>query len=195
MESAIRITWTRLIVGLILGALSATILLLRAVMPGPNVVITNRKTLQSLLLMPEELRRFPVEQYLARGDWFIYRLSTQPNGRRDWRLHIVAAAPEADKWKNAFHGYLGPRGECIERRRSVLGPEQVRRIYFRPNSKAGVCGVVEFKSTEPSSELYITFAYYEPAPPSRLWGTRYGRFLASVLRRIGLPIDAVTQVS
>ena len=101
METAIRITWTRLIVSLILGVLLATILLLRAAMPGPNAVITNRNSFQSLLLMPEELRKFPVEQYLARGDWFIYRL----------------------------------------------------------------------------------------------WGTKYGRFLASVLGRIGLPIDAVTQVS
>jgi len=81
--------------------LLATILLLQAATPGPNVVITNRSSFQSLLLMPEELRKFPVEQYLARGDWFIYRL----------------------------------------------------------------------------------------------WGTKYGRLLASVLRRIGLPIDAVTQVS
>jgi hypothetical protein len=100
MESAIRITGARLIVSLILGVLLATILL-RAAMPGPNVVITNRSSFQSLLLMPEELRKSPVEQHLARGDWFIYRL----------------------------------------------------------------------------------------------WGTRYGRFLASVLRKIGLPIDAVTQVS
>lgn len=101
MGLTIRITWTRLIIGLILGVLLATVLLLRAAMPGPNVVITNRSSFQSLLLMPEELRKFPVEQHLARGDWFIYRL----------------------------------------------------------------------------------------------WGTKYGRLLASVLRRIGLPIDAVTQVS
>ena len=90
-----------MIVGLILGVLPATILLLRSAMLGPNAVITNRNSFQSLLLMPKELRQFPIEQYLARGDWFIYRL----------------------------------------------------------------------------------------------WGTKYGRFLASVLRRIGLPIDAVTQVS
>ena len=190
-----RITWTRLIVGLILGVLLATILLLRAAMPGPNAVITNRKTFQSLLLMPKELRKFPVEQYLASGDWFIYRLSTRPDGRRDWRLHIVSAVGEVDKWKNAFHGYLEPRGECIERRRSALGPEQVQRIYFSSNTKTGVSSVVDFKSTEPSGELYITFAYYEPGPPNRLWGTKYGRLLASVLRKIGLPIDAVTQVS
>jgi len=38
MESAIRITWTRLIVGLICGVLLAIILLLRAAMPGPNVL-------------------------------------------------------------------------------------------------------------------------------------------------------------
>lgn len=194
METAIRITGTRLIVSLILGVLLATILLLRAVMPGPNVVITNRKTLQSLLLMPKELRKFPVEEYLARGDWFIYRLSSQPNGRRDWRLHIVSAVGEVNKWKNAFHGYLEPRGKCIEHG-SPQRPGQARRVYFRSNIKAGVSGVVDFKSTEPSGELYMTFAYYEPGPPNRLWGTKYGRFLASVLRRIGLPIDAVTQVS
>jgi hypothetical protein len=195
MEMTIRITGTRLIVGLILGVLLATILLLRAAMPGPNAVITNRSSFQALLLMPKELRAFPVEQYLAPGDWFIYRLSTKPNDRREWRLHIVSAVAEADKWKSAFLGYLEPRGQCIERRRSTLGPEQVQRVYFHSNIKAGVSGVVDFKSTEPSTELYITFAYYEPGRPNRLWGTKYGRLLASVLRRIGLPIDAVTQVS
>jgi len=193
MESAIRITGARLIVSLILGVLLAAILL-RAAMPGPNVVITNRKTFQSLLLMPNELRKFPVEQYLAQGDWFIYRLSTKPNDRRDWRLHIVSGVAEADKWKNAFLGYLEPRGKCIEHG-SAQRPGQARRVHFRSNSKASVYGVIEFKSAEPSGELYITFAYYEPAPPNRLWGTKYGRLLASVLRKIGLPIDAVTQVS
>jgi hypothetical protein len=183
-----------LTVSLILGVLLATILLLRAAMPGPNVVITNRSSFQALLLMPEELRKFPVEQYLAQGDWFIYRLSTRPNGRRDWRLHIVSAVGQVDKWKNAFLGYLEPRGKCIEHG-SPQRPGQARRVYFRPNSKAGISAVLEFKNAEPSGELYITFAYYEPGPPNRLWGTKYGRFLASVLRRIGLPIDAVTQVS
>jgi len=183
-----------LIIGLILGVLLATVLLLRAAMPGPNVVITNRSSFQSLLLMPEELRKFPVEQYLARGDWFIYRLSTKPNDQRAWRLHIVSAVAETDKWKNAFLGYLEPRGKCIEHG-SPQRPGQARRVYFRSNSKAGISAVLEFKSAEPPGELYITFAYYEPGPPDRLWGTKYGRFLASVLRRIGLPIDAVTQVS
>ncbi len=193
-ETAIRITRTRLIVGLILGVLLATVLLLRAATPGPNVVITNRGSFQSLLLMPKELRAFPVEQHLTQGDWFIYRLSSQPNGRRDWRLHIVSVVGEADKWKNAFHGYLEPRGKCIEHG-SPQRPGQAHRVYFRPNNKSGISAVIEFKSAEPSGELYITLAYYEPGPANRLWATKYGRLLASVLRKMGLPIDAVTQVS
>jgi len=145
--------------------------------------------------MPKELRKFPVEQYLASGDWFIYRLSTKRNGQRDWRLHIVLSTDSgAGMWKNAFLAYLAPRGQCIEH----VGPQkrwEPRTIYFRSNSRPDVSAVLEFKYAEPSGGLYITFAYYEPCPPNRLWGTKYGRFLASVLRRIGLPIDAVTQVS
>lgn len=184
-----------MIVGLILGVLLAAILLLRAATPGPNAVITNRSSLQALFLMPKELREFPTEQYLAPGDWFIYRLSTKPNAGRDWRLHIVSAASEADKWKNAFLAYLGPRGKCADRVRPEKWGQTRRVVYFRSNSKPGISATLESKYAESSGGLYITFAYYEPDPPNRLWGTKYGRFLASVLRRIGLPIDAVTQVS
>lgn len=193
MEIRIRITRIRLIVGGILVVLLGIVLLLRTAVVGPNAVITNRNTFQSLLVIPKELREFPVEKYIAQGDWFIYRRCARPNGPHHWRLQVVAADDDLEKWKDAFRSYLEPRGKYIERWSDALWPKQPQRMYLRPDSAADASGAVTFKNA--SGELYITFAYYQPRCAHRLWQTKYGRFLASLLCKIGLPVDTITRPS
>jgi len=180
-----------LIIGGILVVLLGIVLLLRTAVVGPNAVITNRNTFQSLLVIPKELREFPVEKYIAQGDWFIYRRCARPNGPRHWRLQIVAPADDLEKWKDAFRSYLKRRGECIEPASNARWPKQAQTMYVRPDSTTGASSIVTFKNA--SGELYITFAYYQPRSADRLWRTKYGRFLASLLCKIGLPVDAVTR--
>lgn len=193
METAIRITWTRLIVGLILGVLLATILLLRAATPGPNTIITNRHSFQALLAVPRELRAFPVERYIAEGDWFIYRFAAPPRGRCQWRLQVAARSADLEKWKVAFRDYLEMRGESLDRTGSASSSGPVLQMYSRADRNPSSLELVRFDAI--CDELHITFAYYEAATPNKIWGTKYGRFLASILRRVGLPIDAVTHVT
>jgi hypothetical protein len=193
MEIRIRLTRIRLIIGGILVVLLVIVLLLRTAVVGPNAVITNRNTFQSLLVIPKELREFPVEKYIAQGDWFIYRRCARPNGPRHWRLQIVAPADDLQKWKEAFCSYLEPRGKYIERWSEALWPKQPQRMYLRPDSAADASGTVTFKNA--SGELYITFAFYQPRSAHRLWQTKYGRSLASLLCKIGLPVDTITRPS
>lgn len=188
MEIAIRITKRRLVVSGIVAVLLVGALLLRLALPGPNAVIAGRKSLRARLALPKDLRQFPVEQYVGRTDWFVYRYAVYPSGSCHWHLYIVCAAGDADKWRRAFRSYLQTRGRYYERGGDATLAGQVHRLFWRNDS--GGSALIYLKNV--SGRLQITFEYRKARRRSRIWRTKFGRYLASVLLKAGLPIDAIT---
>ena len=181
----------RVIVGGLIAFLVTSTLLLRLAVPGPNAVIGCRNSLRARLAIPEDLREFPVEQYVERTDWFVYRYAAYPSGSCHWRLRIVCAAGEAEKWRREFRRYLQTRGKCIERGGDATIASQERIFFLRQDS--GGSAFVWMGSL--SDRLQITFEYRKARRRSRIWRTRFGRYLAAVLLKVGLPVDAITSPS
>ena len=191
MQITIRITRRRVIVGGILAALLAGVVLLRAAHPGRDAVFAGRNGIRARLAIPKDLQEFPVEQYAGRGDWYVYRQVVAPRGACNWHLKITCAYDNADKWTTAFRRYLQKRGRCIERGGDAMLVGQEQRLYMLQDS--GGSATVRLKNLQGS--LHITFEYYKPRKQSRIWQTRFGRYLATVLLRMGVPIDAMTRES
>ena len=189
MQITIRITWRRLILGGILAALLAGILLLRLARPGPNAVIASRNSIRARLAIPKDLREFPVEQYIERTDWFAYRYAAYPSGSCHWQLYIVCAANDAEKWCRAFRKYLQTRGKYYERGGDATLAGQELRFVLRQDS--GGSALIWLRNL--SGRLQITFDYRKARKPSSIWQTKFGRYLATVLLKVGMPIDAITR--
>lgn len=188
MEITIRITKRRLIVGGILAVFLVSVLLLRLSLPSPNAVIARRNSLRARLALPKDLRQFPVEQYVGGTDWFVYRYAVYPSGSCHWQLYIVCAAGDTDKWCRAFRGYLQTRGKYFERGGDATLAGQVHRLFWRNDS--GGSALIWLKNL--SGRLQITFEYRKARRRSRIWRTKFGRYLASVFLKAGLPIDVIT---
>jgi len=189
MEITIRITNRRLIVGGILAVSLAGVMLLRLALPGPNAVIARRNSIQARLAIPEDLRQFPVEQYIGRWDCYVYRRVARPRGRCYWRLQIICADNDAEKWCQAFRRYLQTRGKYFERGGDATIAGQEHTFYL--NQDSGGSAIVWLRNL--SGRLQITFEYRKVRRPSRIWRTKFGRYLASVLLKVGLPMDAITR--
>jgi len=188
MEIRIRITRMRVIIGGLLVLLFVGVLLLRFAFPGPNAVIADRNSIRGRLALPKELREFPVEQYTGRGDWYVYRYVARLRGSCDWHLQIFCVENDAEKWGRAFRGYLQMRGKYTERGGDATIAGQEHRFYL--NQDSGGSAVVRLRNL--SGRLQISFECRKVRKPSRIWRTRFGRYLASVFLKAGLPIDAIT---
>ena len=189
MQITIRITKRRLIVVGILAVLLASICLLRLALPGPNAAIGDRNSIRARLAIPKDLRQFPVEQYTAQRDWYVYRHVAYPSRACHWQLYIVCADDDAEKWCRAFRDYLNTRGRCIERGGNAMLAGQELRFYLSQDS--GGSAFIWLRNV--SGRLQITFEYRKARRRSRIWQTKFGRYLAAVLLKIGLPIDAITR--
>ena len=185
-----RITRTRIIVACVLVVSLGIVFFIRIIKRGPSTTIGNRRSLRAVILMPKDLRQFPVEKYVKSGDLFIYHISDRRDGYRHCRLQIDTAEGDLNDWKDAFRDYLKARGEFTEpRRRGSPQP-----MLFRW-SNADSHGWVAFKVPGSAGELSISFELYELGPVHRLLRTRFGRFLALLLAKIGYPLDAITQAT
>ncbi len=185
-----RITRTPIIVACVLVVSLGIFFFIRIVKRGPSTTIGSRRSLRAIILMPKDLRQFPVEKHVKSGDSFIYHISDRRDGYRHCRLQIDTAEGDLNDWKDAFRNYLKARGEFTEpRRRGSPQP-----MLFRWSS-ADSHGWVTFKVPGSAGELSISFELYELGPVHRLLRTRFGRFLALLLAKIGYPLDAITQAT
>lgn len=186
-----RITRTRIIVACVLVVSLGIVFFVRIIRRGPSTTIRSRRSLRAVILMPKDLRQFPVEKYVKSGDSFIYHISDRRDGYRHCRLQIDTAEGNLNDWKDAFRNYLNAHGQFTEPRRR--GSSQL--MVFRPRSSADSHGWVMFKVPGSAGELSISFELYELGPVRRLLRTRFGRFLALLLAKIGYPLDAITQAT
>lgn len=185
-----RITRTRIIVACALVVSLGVLLFIVIIRRGPSTTIRSRRSLRAIMLMPKDLRQFPVESYVKSGDSFVYHISDRRDGYRHCRLQIDTAEGDLNEWKDAFRDYLKARGDFTEpRRRGSRQP-----MLFRWSS-ADSHGWVAFKGPGPAGEMSISFESYELGLVRKLLRTRFGRFLTLVLAKIGYPLDAITQAT
>lgn len=179
----------RVIIGGLLALLATGVLLLRLALPGPNAIIADRNSIRARLAIPKDLRQFPVEQYTARWDCYVYRHVARPGGRCYWHLQIICADNDAEKWQRAFRRYLQTRGRYIERGGDATIAGQEYTFFLSQDS--GGSAVIWLSNM--SGRLQITFECRKARRRSRIWRTKFGRYLAEVLLKVGVPIDAITR--
>jgi len=167
----------------------AGVMLVRLSLPGPNAVIARRNSIRARLALPKDLRQFPVEQYIERWDCYVYRHAVRAGGQCYWHLQIICADNDAEKWQRAFRRYLQTRGKYIDRGGDATIAGQERTFFWRNDS--GGSAVIWLRNL--AGRLQICFEYRKARRPSRIWRTRFGRYLAAVLLKAGLPIDAITR--
>lgn len=185
-----RITRTRMIVACVLVASLGIFLFIRSVRRGPSTMISSRRGLRAIILLPKDLRQFPVEKYVKSGDSFTYHISDRRDGYRHCRLQIDTADGDLNDWRDAFRDHFDVRGELTEPRAGLP-----YRMVFHSKSSADSHGWVTFKRPGPGGRLSIGVESYEPRLVRRLLGTRFGKFLALVLAKIGYPLDAIDAIS
>jgi len=181
----------RVIVGGGIAVLLTGLALLRLARPGADAVIADRNSIRARLAIPKDLREFPVEQYIGRGDWYVYRCLSPPGGQCYWRLQILCGSSDAEKWYRAFRMYLQSRGKHIERGGDATLAGQEHGFYLGQDS--GGSAVIWLRNL--SGRLQIAFEYRKARVPGRIWQTRVGRRLAPILLKVGLPIDTITHPS
>jgi hypothetical protein len=183
-----RITRTRIIVACVLVASVGIFFFIRIVRRGPSTTVSSRRSLRAIFLLPKDLRQFPVEKYVKPGDSFVYHISDRQDGLRHCRLQIDTAEGELNNWKDSFRKYLKGRGELTEPRSGSL-----RLMLFSSKSSADLHGWVTFKGS--ADGLSISFELHKPGPVHRLLRTRFGKFLALLLAKIGYPLDAIDAIA
>lgn len=171
--------------------LLAGVVLLRAAYPGRDAVFASRHGILARLAIPKDLREFPVEEYAGRGDWYVYRKVVAPRGACHWQLRVICAYDNADKWTTAFHRYFQKRGKCFERGGDARLVGQEQRFYLQQDS--GGSGTVWLRNFR--GNLYITFEYRTAIRRSKFWNTKVGRYLATILLKVSVPIDAITSAT
>jgi hypothetical protein len=129
-----------------------------------------------------------VEKYVKSGDSFTYHISDRRDGYRHCRLQIDIAEGDLTDWRDAFDDYLKARGEFRD-----VGSGSPYRMLFRSKSSADSHGWVTFKG--PADGPSVTFEYYELGLVHKLLRTRFGKFLALLLAKIGYRLDAIDAIS
>ena len=187
-----RITRTRIIVGCILVASLGIFFFIRIVRRGPSTTVSSRRGLRAVILLPKDLRQFPVEKYVKPGDSFIYHISDRRDGFRHCRLQIDTAEGDLNDWRDAFRDHFDVRGEITQR----IGGSSHRMLFlFHSKSNADSHGWVTFKRPGSAGKLSMSVEWYEPRLVRRLLRTRFGKFLAVLLAKIGYHLDAIDAIA
>lgn len=82
----------------------------------PTMVIGSRNGLRAMLLMPGDLRAFPVEEYARPGDEYSYTYRAHQNGIKRWALQIGTKAEHREHWQDQFNAYVTERKFTVARR-------------------------------------------------------------------------------
>ncbi|MBN2137600.1 MAG: hypothetical protein JW720_07330 [Sedimentisphaerales bacterium] len=194
MRFAIKTTRARLIPAVLAVAIIlAGAVIIDLMKVDPETILEDRKAIRSILLLPKDLRAFPVEEHIEPGDAFTYRqIPFRGEGRR-WSLQIETCAEDLEKWKDIFTDYFEQHGTCRQSTTGHAPGGWTCFMYLLPKTRGPIRGCVRLRLTKPSGRLAIEFTDYRLTSTQRFWRTRYGSTLARFFYKIGLPIDAVTR--
>jgi len=129
---------------------------------APSALLSSRHGLHAAVIMPADLRSFPVEQHVRPGDCFAYAMSTRRGVLTRWRLSIDAGAPRQN-WQHVLEGHILMRGfRRIGRRQTAPN-----RLYLRFGASGGRLFVLTIDGG-PTERLAITLEYW-PNLNKRTW--------------------------
>jgi len=123
-----------------------------------------RRGFRAAVMIPPELRSFPIERHVGPGDEFTYTMSTNKSGRTRWRLRIDATAPR-QRWQSAFEDHMRKRGFRRVGRRQTT-PDYLFLQF-------GASGRRVFRltiDTQPAEMQHITLEYWSGLNAKR-WTT------------------------
>ena len=103
------ITVGRVIAAVIATYASAGLFIAHLACESP-AVIGNRHGIRAVIMMPAELRRFPVDRHLGPGETCVYTLSTVRKELTRWRLSIDSTPQRCEHWRDTVAGYLEQYG-------------------------------------------------------------------------------------
>lgn len=119
---------------LLVGAYLAAGIAIARVACVSSATFESRHGLRAALLMPPNLRTFPVEQYATTDEAFEYTMSTVRGDLTRWRLRIDTSGQRTAFWRRVLAEHLQDRGFTNMRtpwraggRLSVFSPSRNRR--------------------------------------------------------------------
>ncbi|UCG48409.1 MAG: hypothetical protein JSU94_01285 [Phycisphaerales bacterium] len=185
MGIAMRITRFRLIIICLVATFLVAALCIGRLLLCPSATMTSRNSIKARLLLPKDIRDFPIERYADPNDRFVYSISSHESHWQISLLRITTSPDRLGSYKQAFRTFLSPRGRLSEGKRTLL---------LRPAGSKDSTAVVRFDSAGAGAGLRITFEYRSLGIGQRLLASKFGRLLAPVFRRFW-PVDATTQMS
>jgi len=129
---------------------------------APSALLSSRHGLHAAVMMPADLRSFPVEQYAKPGDCFAYAMSTRRGVLTRWRLSIDASPPRWN-WQDVLEGHILKRGF----RRMGRRQNAPNRLYLKFGASGGRLFVLKIDGG-PTERLAITLEYW-PDLTRRTW--------------------------
>jgi hypothetical protein len=183
MSLTLRITRFRLIVVCLLLVFVALAVLIGRLLLTPHATFKDRNAIKARLLLPRELRAFPIEKHLASGDTFTYRITSRPKAWRTSVLEIDTSPDRFDHYHHAFNAYLAAYTNV-----QTLG----RTILFSKRDNNAGDSLLIVGNTRQCGRLRITFTYYELGLVQKFLRTRYGRPLRPLFRKLGWQLDGFT---
>jgi len=129
---------------------------------APSALLGRRHGLRAALIMPADLRSFPVEQHVGPGDSFAYSMSTRGRVLTRWRLSIDTDAPRRN-WRDVLEDHILKRGfRPMGRRRTAP-----KRLYLKFGASGGRLFVLKMEGG-PAERLAVTLEYW-PNLNKRTW--------------------------
>jgi hypothetical protein len=176
------------------AAVVGIVSVLCAAMCRQSAEIKDRRTLRAWLLIPKDLRQFPVETYAVASETIAYRMLTAPRGLTRWRLQINTHPERRSRWNEVFTDYTVA---CGFGRLMIYGRPQGRlyRQYWAAQGKGRFLMIED--STTPNT-LNIAFEFHDSIPDKGL--RKYLRLASVCMRRLrarfrGNAYDAIADVS
>jgi len=148
---------------------------LRLVMYDPSAVIKNRHGLRAVYCVPEDLRAFPVERYVAPGDEFAYMMCSERTDLTRWCLQIDSVSGHRNYWEYILANHLK------ERKFERVGSRAQRPSTLYKRSDGRYCWLT-LANDDPNGGLHITCAYWKD-PNSRPY-SKYVNLVAHAFRKL-----------
>ncbi|MBN2128352.1 MAG: hypothetical protein JW741_02610 [Sedimentisphaerales bacterium] len=129
---------------------------------APSALLSRRHGLRAALIMPADLRSFPVEQHVRQGESFAYAMSTHRGVLTRWRLSIDTDGPRRN-WRDALEGHILKRGFRPMGRRQIAP----KRLYLTYGASGARLFVLKMEGS-PTERLAVTLEYW-PNLNKRAW--------------------------
>jgi hypothetical protein len=122
----------------------------------PSAVIEDRRSLRAKLLVPGDLRLFPVERHIEQGESFVYTMSTVRDHLTRWRLSIDSIPQRQDCWKHALAGHIAACGfQSLGRPRNVGNS-----LHMRFGASGGRYATLKSQKAEANGRICLTLEYW-----------------------------------